>query len=474
MGRQSRLLARALTLVALTVAFAGSTAVFNATYEQQAEVDARLTNGADVTVTESPGASVGPAYAARLARCRRRAQRRAAAAPLRLRRRRPPGPLRRAPGHDRRGRQAPGRLVLRRHGRRADAHAGARSRTACSSRPRPSRTSSSSRATCCGCACRTDAPRRCAPSRSTTSAWPRSSRPRRRDSFLVANAAYVAKATGSDAVGSFLVQTDGTSPADRRRARARASSGTGARSPTSPTQRRVVGSNLTAVELSGLTRVELAFALLLAIAATGLALALGFQERRRMFAIAAALGARRRAARRVRLERVGVRHRRRPARSARCWPAALSVAAGQGPDRRLRPAARHAGGALGLPRRAVALAVAATGRRRRRHAARAAHTRDRGAAGPLRTLRPDSCWRLTVLAHDQAQEGPHHRRRAGCPRARRIRPRGRGSGRRLGARRRVEGDQRRREGEGREGRAGRDRRRQGQPVRARQRERRDL
>jgi putative ABC transport system permease protein len=56
--------------------------------------------------------------------------------------------------------------------------------------------------------------------------------------------------------------------------------------------RHVVGSNLTAVELSGLTRVELGFALLLAVAASGLALALGFRERRRTFAIAAALGAR--------------------------------------------------------------------------------------------------------------------------------------------------------------------------------------
>ena len=56
-------------LVALTVAFAGSTAVFDATYQQQAEVDARLTNGADVTVTESPGAA------------RRARRRRAPAAP---------------------------------------------------------------------------------------------------------------------------------------------------------------------------------------------------------------------------------------------------------------------------------------------------------------------------------------------------------------------------------------------------------
>jgi putative ABC transport system permease protein len=54
----------------------------------------------------------------------------------------------------------------------------------------------------------------------------------------------------------------------------------------------VVGSNLTAVELSGLTKVELGFALVLAAAASGLALGLGFAERRRAFAIASALGAR--------------------------------------------------------------------------------------------------------------------------------------------------------------------------------------
>lgn len=45
MGRQRRLLAGAVTLVALTAAFAAPTAVFNSTYQQQAEVDARLSNG---------------------------------------------------------------------------------------------------------------------------------------------------------------------------------------------------------------------------------------------------------------------------------------------------------------------------------------------------------------------------------------------------------------------------------------------
>src|SRR5205807_2464174 len=68
MGRQRALLARSVALVALTAAFAASTAVFNSTYQQQADVDALLTNGADVSVIESPGAGVGPQDAGRLAR----------------------------------------------------------------------------------------------------------------------------------------------------------------------------------------------------------------------------------------------------------------------------------------------------------------------------------------------------------------------------------------------------------------------
>jgi putative ABC transport system permease protein len=110
------------------------------------------------------------------------------------------------------------------------------------------------------------------------------------DSFFVANESYVSRATGSDAVGAFLVQTDGTSPAAVSR-RLRRMLGTRARVTDIVDGRKVVGSNLTAVELSGLTKVELAFALILAVAASGLTLGLGFQERRRTFAIAAALGA---------------------------------------------------------------------------------------------------------------------------------------------------------------------------------------
>ncbi|MDT5258340.1 MAG: putative transport system permease protein, partial [Mycobacterium sp.] len=60
MSRQRRPLVRAIVTLALAIAFAASTATFNATYRQQAEVDAQLTNGADVTVTPAPGVTIAP------------------------------------------------------------------------------------------------------------------------------------------------------------------------------------------------------------------------------------------------------------------------------------------------------------------------------------------------------------------------------------------------------------------------------
>jgi len=53
----------------------------------------------------------------------------------------------------------------------------------------------------------------------------------------------------------------------------------------------LIGSSLTAVDLGGLTRIELGFAVVMAAAAAGLVLALGFAERRRPFAVLGAIGA---------------------------------------------------------------------------------------------------------------------------------------------------------------------------------------
>jgi putative ABC transport system permease protein len=101
----------------------------------------------------------------------------------------------------------------------------------------------------------------------------------------------VLPATGSDAVSTFLVDANGSNPqviADRLRT----ALGTTATVTDITSSRTIVGSSLTAVDLAGLTRVELAYALALAVAASGLTLWLGLAERRRIFAIAAALGAR--------------------------------------------------------------------------------------------------------------------------------------------------------------------------------------
>jgi putative ABC transport system permease protein len=289
MGRQRRPLARAVTLVALTGAFAGSTAIFNSTYQQQAEADARLTNGADVAVTESPGVRVGPAGATRLAAVPGVAS----VEPLQHRFAYVGVDLQDLYGVRPQSIGAAGKLqdgwfaggsagqLMRSLAARPDGvlvsaetvrdfqlHPGDQVRL----RLQDGRTKQFKTVAFHYAGIAKEFPT--APT----------------DSFLVANADYVAKATGSDAVGTFLVQTDGTSPRTVAQ-RVRAQVGTGAQVTDIVDQRRVIGSNLTAVELSGLTRVELGFALVLAAAASGLALGLGFSERRRTFAIASALGA---------------------------------------------------------------------------------------------------------------------------------------------------------------------------------------
>jgi len=289
MRRQRRLLAGAVTLVALTAAFAASTAVFNSTYQQQAEVDARLSNGADVTVTESPGVTVGPKGAAPLAKVSGVKS----VEPLQHRFAYVGADLQDLYGVRPQTIGAAGKLqdgwfqggtasqLISTLAKRPDSvlvsaetvkdfqlHPGDLLRL----RLQDGATKQF-----------TTVPFHYA---GVAKEFPTAPT----DSFLVANRDYVAQRTGSDAVGSFLLQTDGTSPAAVA-GRVRAQVGTSAKVTDLVDQRTVIGSNLTAVELSGLTKVELGFALVLAAAATGLALGLGFKERRRTFAIAGALGA---------------------------------------------------------------------------------------------------------------------------------------------------------------------------------------
>jgi putative ABC transport system permease protein len=293
MSRQRRLLARAVALVALTAAFAGSTSVFNSTYQAQAEADARLSNGADVTVTESPGINVGaqqgiaqlkkvPGVASveplqhRFAYIGADLQDLFGVRPQSITNQ---GKLQNgwfagdtAANLMKKLAQEPSAILVSQETvKDYQLHPGDRINL----RLQNGRTKQLTTVAFHYVGVAKEFPT--AP----------------KDSFFVANQAYIAASTGSDAVGSFLVQTDGTSPGVVSK-RISGVVGSSALVSDIQNQRHVIGSNLTAVELSGLTRIELGFALVLAAAATGLALGLGFQERRRTFAIASALGARRR------------------------------------------------------------------------------------------------------------------------------------------------------------------------------------
>ena len=289
MSRDRRPLARAVVLLALSVAFAASTATFNATYAQQAEADAQLTNGADVTVTESPGVSVGPSGADQIAAVNGVGS----VEPLQHRF------------------AYVGADLQDLYGVRPETIA---SVTALQDSYFPNSTAAQAMAEL---AAKPDSILVSAEtvqdfqlsfgdtlnlrlqngdtSQFTTVAFhfvgivtefPTAPR----DSFLVANADYIASQTGSNAVGSFLVDTapgQSTVVADRLST----ALGPSAKVTDIADVRSVVGSSLTSVDLTGLTRVELGFALLLAAAAAGLVLALGLVERRRTSAIVTALGA---------------------------------------------------------------------------------------------------------------------------------------------------------------------------------------
>ncbi|MFD9585192.1 FtsX-like permease family protein [Streptomyces sp. NPDC059980] len=291
LSRRRRPLARSIVLVALAVSFAVSTATFNSTYQQQAEVDARLTNGADVTVTEPPGARVPPGSAAAL---------------------KVPGVRHVEPLQHRFAYVGSDLQDL--YGVRPDTVGSATSLqdayfSGGSARSLMNRLAGQPDALLVSAETVTDfqlspgdtvnlriqdartKALRTVPFHYAGIAKEFPTAPK--DSFFVANASYVAQATGSDAVGAFLLDTGGThqkTVASDLRKRL----GTGATVTDLTQTRGTVGTSLTSVDLAGLTRIELVFAVLLVAGAGGLVLALGLAERRRTFAIATVLGATRR------------------------------------------------------------------------------------------------------------------------------------------------------------------------------------
>jgi putative ABC transport system permease protein len=288
--RQRHSLAGSIVLLSLTVVFAVSTAVFNATYRQQVQVDALLTNGAAVTVVEPPAARVAADEASRLATVPGVAHVEAlqhrfvyvgndlqdlyGVDPTTIG---PAAKLQNAYFSGGSARQMLERLRLQPDAallseetvRDFQLHLGDRLRL----RIRDAATGQLAEVEFHFAGVAKEFPT--AP----------------RDSFVVANASYLAQQTDDPSPGTFLIQTQGASPSVVA-GRVRQAVGTGATVTDIDTARRVVGSSLTAVDLAGLTRVELSYALVLALAVSGLVVGLGLAQRRRSFAIISAVGAR--------------------------------------------------------------------------------------------------------------------------------------------------------------------------------------
>ncbi len=289
LSRQSRRLSGGVAMAALALAFATSTAIFNTTYNGQARVDAELTNGADVTVFGTTANPAGP-HLATLAKVPGVT----AAVPMMHRfayvgadlqdiygiR---PGELARATRLSNAffrgaGAQAiltklkatpDGVLVSEETVKDFQLHPGDRINLRLMSA--------------------TDHRYHVVPFHFIGVAREFPTAPK--DSFLVANAAYIAKATGIAPAEYVLMKTSGQPANVAAAVRTALNGALGMQVKDIGSVTHIIGSSLTSVDLSGLTRIELTFAILIAAASAGLMLALGFEDRKRAFAILTAVGA---------------------------------------------------------------------------------------------------------------------------------------------------------------------------------------
>src|SRR5690242_10895238 len=280
MSRQRRLLSRGLVIIGLTASFAVSTAVFNTTYSKQSVVDAQLTNGADVTASTTAATGLPPGVFA----ATRRLNGVAAVQPMMHR--------------------------FAYVGNDLQDLFGINSRTIGTATPISDAffPGGSASAALAALAARPDAVLvseetvltyqlrmgdllrlRVQSARDHTyhlvpfhfAGVVREFPTAPKDSFFIANASYIARITGSPAYQDMLVRANGPPPAVAREVRHVLGPASGAVVQDLSSQLKITLSGLTALDLSGLTRLELAFAFILAAAASGLVLALGLVERRR-------------------------------------------------------------------------------------------------------------------------------------------------------------------------------------------------
>lgn len=112
-----------------------------------------------------------------------------------------------------------------------------------------------------------------------------------KDSFLVANANYIAKMTGAPAAEYALIRAGGDANKVAGEVRSALADAPALQVKDIGSVSHIIGSSLTAIDMSSLTKIELSFAILMAASAAGLILFLGFADRNRNFVILKVIGA---------------------------------------------------------------------------------------------------------------------------------------------------------------------------------------
>ncbi len=289
LARQRVLVTRGVVLVALAVSFAVSTAVFNTTYNAQSRVDAELTNGSDVTVTGTTSSPPGSKLAAlrnlpgaadvqpmqhRLAYVGNDLQDIFGIDPKKIEAATTVSDAYFANGDARStlnalAAQPDGVLVSEETVKDFQLHHGDLLNLRLQSAK--------------------DHKYRVVPFHFVGVVREFPTAPK--DSFLVGNSSYIAHQTGSGAAETVLMRSSGNPAQLASSARKVVGPLAGAKVTGIGSTQTTISSSLTAVDLHGLTRLELAFAIVFVAAATGLVMALGLAERRRTFTILSALGA---------------------------------------------------------------------------------------------------------------------------------------------------------------------------------------
>lgn len=112
-----------------------------------------------------------------------------------------------------------------------------------------------------------------------------------KDSFLVANASYIARMTGTPVSEYALIRTNGDVEKVASEVRSALADSPALQIKDIGSVSHIIGSSLTAVDMSSLTKIELTFAIIMAASTAGLMLALGFADRSRSFVILKIIGA---------------------------------------------------------------------------------------------------------------------------------------------------------------------------------------